>query len=262
MKRFAFTIILNGLHHLKHNDYYKFMLDNFDYWVVAEGASNSLGSTSWCKRMPDNYHDNGHSVDETVEFLQKLSNNHNNFKYVSKNGFWNSKDEQVNGCISVLKNYENSGFLWQVDCDEQWSLENIKKAEDQLIQFNLETAAFPARSWVGKDMLAVGEWGECITGGYTRLWNWKGQYFKTHEPPELEGGNGNKQMLPIYFDHYNYYFEQDVEFKDSWYRNHEGIYNNWKKLQTMEKNNFPIGIEYLFNDGWVKNTKTQIIYKK
>ena len=75
MKRVAFTIILNGLHHLKHNDYYKFMIDNFDLWVIAEGAVESRGSTSWCKKMPDNLHNNGRSVDGTLEFLTELSDN-------------------------------------------------------------------------------------------------------------------------------------------------------------------------------------------
>lgn len=260
MKRFAFTIILNGLHHLQHNDYYKFMLNNFDYWIIAEGASNNYGSTSWCKPAIAEYHNQGRSVDGTFEFLNNLVKNNSNVKLVTKNGLWLSKDEQVNTAIQELKKYENSGYLWQIDIDEQWTLEDIQKAEKQLKEINLNSAAFPARSWLGKNLLAKGEWGECMNGGYIRLWNWNGEYFKSHEPPTLTIGNGNHKMLPIYFDHYNYYFEKDVEFKDKWYSGHEGILQNWKNLQKLEKENFPKHISSFFNGGWFCNSGTNIIY--
>ena len=70
MKRIAFTIILNGLHHLKHNDYYLFLINNFDYWIIVDGASNNNGSTTWCNNMLDKYHNNGASNDGTIEFIK------------------------------------------------------------------------------------------------------------------------------------------------------------------------------------------------
>jgi hypothetical protein len=76
----------------------------------------------------------------------------------------------------------------------------------------------------------------------------------------LVGGNGNHCMIPIYFNHYNYYFEKDVIFKDLWYSNHEGILNNWKKLQTLSKEAFPLPINNFFNSGWASNTDTQIVW--
>jgi len=257
--RVAFTIILNGLHHLKHNDYYKFIIDNFDLWVIAEGAVNNSGSTSWCKKMPDNFHNNGRSIDGTYDFLKELSDNPK-VEVVISEGLWASKDEQVNATINIIKEKFNNVFLWQIDCDEQWSIENIELAEKTLLNNNINSAAFPAYSWLGNNILAKGEWGECINGGYTRLWNWKGQEFQSHEPPLLVGGNGNHCMIPIYFNHYNYYFEKDVIFKDLWYSNHEGILNNWKKLQTLSKEAFPLPINNFFNSGWASNTDTQIVW--
>ena len=156
MKRVAFTIILNGLHHLKHNDYYKFMIDNFDLWVIAEGAVESRGSTSWCKKMPDNLHKNGRSVDGTLEFLTELSDNPK-VEVIICEGLWTSKDEQVNAAIEVIKEKTNNSFLWQIDCDEQWSLENIELAEKTLLDNNLNSAAFPAHSWLGQKIVAKGE---------------------------------------------------------------------------------------------------------
>lgn len=260
MNRVAFTIIFNGLHHLKHNDYYKFILDNFDHWVIAEGAVQSNGSTSWCKTMPLWCHDNGRSIDGTLKFLEDLSKTNSNLSLITKNGFWNSKDEQVNGCITELKKYYDNGYLWQIDCDEQWSLENLERAETLLEQENLKTACFPARSWLGKNLLAKGEWGECIRDGYRRLWKWQGEQFQTHEPPLLDGINDPMKMLPIYFDHYNYYFEKDVAFKDIWYSGHEGILENWKMLQTLPKEVFPLDIKNFFSHGWNAMTDTKIVH--
>ena len=57
--RIAFSIILNGLHHLQHNNYYQTMLDNFDYWVIVEGQALPNGSTSWCKQLNEKYQING-----------------------------------------------------------------------------------------------------------------------------------------------------------------------------------------------------------
>jgi hypothetical protein len=257
--RVAFTIILNGLHHLMHKDYYKFIIDNFDLWVIAEGAVHSNGSTSWCKPMPDEYHNNGRSKDGTHEFLLNLANNPK-VKVLTHNGLWHSKDHQVNTCIDTIKKQYNEAFLWQIDCDEQWQLGDIQEAEKIMIQHNLDCASFPCKAWIGKNILATGEWGECINSGYTRLWKWKGQSFQKHEPPLLEGGNGNQAVVSIYFDHYNYYFEQDVEFKEKWYNHHLGIHKNWKLLQNKPKEEFPVGIDHLFDFGWNRMTKTKLFY--
>lgn len=262
MKRFAFTIIFNGIHHLKHNDYYKFIVNNFDHWVVAEGAAQSNGSTSWCKTIPDSLHNNGRSVDGTVEFLKVLEQEYPNISLVTTDGFWHSKDAQVNACIEELKKKYNEGYLWEIDSDEQWTLDNIQKAEKTLTELNLKTAAFPAYSWLGPNLQARGVWGECIKDGYTRLWNWAGEYFQKHEPPILAGNNKPMKILPIYFDHYNYYFEKDVKFKDTWYSAHEGILENWKILQKLSKEEFPKPISAFFNSGWIRNTNTEIIYTK
>ena len=66
------------------------MLNNFDYWVVVEGASLNNGSTYWCKSISDKYQTNGMSVDGTVEFLSSIESDKliflNYFKKYFKNG--------------------------------------------------------------------------------------------------------------------------------------------------------------------------------
>ncbi|MFZ9376838.1 MAG: hypothetical protein ACO25K_06910, partial [Candidatus Fonsibacter ubiquis] len=243
--RIIFTIIFNGLHHLTHNNQAEFILNNCDKWVVVEGASQSTGSTSWCKKIPDTLHNNGASVDGTREFLTNLAKATDKIIYVPSNGFWNSKDHQVNRAIDEVKKITDKCFLWEFDIDEQWTSEAMDKAEKELVEKNAKTGSFLANCYVGKNIKALGEWGECSPGGYTRLWNWSGEYFSKHEPPTLEGGNGLHLTLTPKFNHYNYYFEQDVKFKNDWYGGHEGIYERWKLINSLPDQIFPLPISAL-----------------
>lgn len=244
--RIAYTIILNGLHHIKHNDYYIKMLDNFDYWVVVDGANKSLGSTSWCKSIPDEYHNNGASNDGTVEFLSSIQENYENLIFVKSNGLWNSKDEQVNVAISEIKKITNECYLWQIDIDEQWDLDSLKLAEEILKSNNAKTGIFNCEYYVGDNLVSKGEWGE---SNYIRLWDWKGEYFHMHEPPIIIGGNGKTiNINDVKFKHYSYFFEKDVKFKNDYYSGHDDIYNKW--LEIKKRDDFPIHISNLISGNW------------
>ena len=256
--RIAFTIILNGLHHLKHNNYYQYLIDNLDYWIIVEGASDNKGSTGWCRQMPENYHINGKSIDGTREFILDLQKQHKNvICNFNSNGLWASKDEQVNSAAETINSITQNCFVWEIDADEQWRICDMVQAEKQLIQSNGKTGMFTCNYFVGKDIVVKGQWGEGSNIPYIRLWNWSNDSFKRHEPPQLKNGDGNMIRLPQKFNHYAYYFEQDVKFKETWYTNHEGIYDGWKKLQTETV--FPQHIKSLFTKGgyWA-NTHTYI----
>ena len=258
--RIAFTIIFNGLHHLKHNDQYKFLSSHFDYWVVVEGASKSSGSTSWCKKIPANIHKNGASVDGTREFLDQLSSDCKNVIYIPSNGFWESKDHQVNVAIEEIKKITKKCFLWQVDIDEQWKAEDLGAAEEEILLFNYKVGSFRANCYIGKNLMAIGDWGECSTYGYTRLWQWEGEKFIAHEPPILDGLMGKDALLlSPRFNHYNYYFEKDVLFKDQWYGGHEQIYDRWKLINKLPRHMFPLHISNLITGPWGKSSSS-IIY--
>ena len=229
--RIGFTIIFNGLHHLLHNNYAEKLVNMLDYWVIVEGAAGNTGSTKWCKEMPDKYHDNGSSIDGTIAFISGFMNGRikNDITLFVANGIWESKDTMVNTAIEWIKeNLTENAFLWQIDIDEQWTPEAMDMAEKELIG---DTGLFLADYYVGPGFMAKDE------RPYKRLWRWKGQRFASHEPPLLEGGNGTEQLLSQRFNHYAYYYEKDVRFKDDWYGGHEGIYKRWKELQ--EETNFP-----------------------
>lgn len=251
--RVIFTIILNGKHHLEHNDYARTLACNCDKWIITEGAVKPNGSTSWCKPISERYQHDGHSVDGTVEYLIDLSNKYDNIHLVLNKGLWESKDEQVNACIRRIT--DQSCFLWEVDCDEQWDPANMTKAEKYLTEWKAKTGCFYADYFVGKDLIAKGEWGEGHLLPYRRLWDWKGELFSTHEPPTLAGQNEPfVTMCEVRFRHYAYYYDQDVQFKNDFYSGHEGILEKWRDLQ--EETIFPQPISRLIVGPWGKTQTT------
>jgi len=257
--RIVFSIIFNGLHHLLHNDQFRFILNNCDKWIIVEGASESNGSTNWCKKMPDEYHNNGGSIDGTRQFLKELSQQESKLVYVPSSGFWSSKDQQVNRAIDEIKKITDKCFLWQMDIDEQWTAEAMNQAEMEMSEYKIKIGAFQSECYCGKNLRPVGEWA-CPDGVY-RLWDWEGEYFTKHEPPTLDGCKDKlgKLLTPI-FKHFNYYWEKDVKFKDAWYGGHEQIYERWKYINSLPKETFPIHISSLISGYW-GTTNTNIVWK-
>lgn len=231
MKRVAFTIVLNGMKHLLHNNYAEFILKNFDHWYVVEGVARSTGSTSWCREMPQDFHNNYHSIDGTLEYLQALTNTHNNLTVISREGGWDNKDCMVNAAAQHINKDNGECFVWELDVDEQWTLEDLKGAEQSLEQAKGKTGTFLSDYYVGKDLLAIGAWGEGKGLPYRRLWHWNKDSFHAHEPPMLRNGDDPIIHLPHRFKHYAYYFEEDVAFKDKWYGSQQGTLQLWQALQ-------------------------------
>jgi hypothetical protein len=255
LPRIAFTIILNGLHHLLHNSYAETLCDMVDHWVIVEGAAGNTGSTAWCKAMPPEVHKDGRSVDGTVKFLQQLADRRPNVHVVIGDGLWPSKDAQVNRAVDEVRKLASDCWLWEIDADEQWAQPAMDLAETTLAASGNGAAAFRCDAFMGKDIVARGEWGE--NPPYRRLWRWNGESFDTHEPPRLHGCGKNPLVLPQRFSHYSYYFEQDVKFKSQWYGGHEAVYENWLKLQRQTK--FPRPISALFGMTSYGLSKTSIV---
>lgn len=255
--RIAYTIILNGKRHLLHNNYYEQMLENFDKWVVVEGVALNQGSTSWCKVLPDSFHNNFLSNDGTTEFLDNIKSNKLTI-IRNNNKPWSSKDEQVNAAIEEIKKQANKCFLWQIDIDEQWTPEKLAKAENIMEVEKAKTGCFLCNFFVGKNQIVLGDWGEGKYLPYRRLWRWDGENFKCHEPPTLNGKNGPGILIPVKFNHYAYYFEEDVIFKENYYSGYDGLLDRWKSIQN---NKSRIHVKHLLGPNtWWANTNTIIKY--
>jgi hypothetical protein len=265
--RVGFTIALNAVHHFRNNDYAKKLAEMLDYWVVIEGAAGSSGSTEWCKEMPDEFHFQGGSIDGTAPYIQELAEKFPNVILGQYVGMWDNKDRMVNRALRFLRSIieeEHGGdykdvYLWQIDADEQWTSFDMGAAESYLLEYNCDVGEFYCNYFIGEHLQAVGEWGEGKKVPYRRLWRWKGQDFESHEPPQLKDDKSTRLLCPQRFDHYAYYFPQDVKFKDAWYSGHEGIYDRWVDLNKRDESEFPCGIDQLITGPWGR-TDTQIIY--
>ena len=254
--RVAFTIIYDGFHHLTHNGFADFMLQNFDKWVVVEGHARAGGSTSWCKNLglPQR------STDGTHEYLLYLASKNEKLIYFSKGTYWNSKDQQVNKAIEIIKTFTNSCYLWQVDVDEQYSPCDLLKAEIALDKSGLKAGQVKFNHYLcvndhGKQLIATGDWG---SGSHIRLWKWSGEWFISHEPPKIEGQT-DVADLPVKYNHYSYFFEKDVLFKDKYYGYHN-LHYHWTKLKSFD-GDFPRPITDLFgkkNKRISKNSQIEV----
>lgn len=238
--RVAFTIIYNGVHHLKHKDYVKRLLPHVDLWVFVDGLAGNKGSTSWCKELVG-----CGSEDGTVEYLKELQKTHPNLVLVECEKKWHSKDAMVNRAIEEIKKHTNKSFLWEIDADEQWTPELMSLSEQYLVEKKGKTGTFHSNYFMGQNIRAFGMWGEGVGYPYRRLWDWNGEYFMKHEPPVLLKGNGREVLIPFKFDHYAYYFPQDVEFKSKYYGGHERVYDNWQKM-NQGKLKLPCELKILF----------------
>lgn len=250
--RVAFTIIYNGLHHLQHNGFAEFMAANFDLWVVVEGHARPGGSTSWCKFIPVDPVSN----DGTIDYMEQFCRNHKNVKFYSHGRFWHSKDMQVNHALDMIRARTSNAMLWQVDCDEVWSIKDIEKAEHIALSRYENAFSFQHHQYVGENLIASGGWGD---SSVTRLWKWKGEFFTSHEPAAIQGQKD--YFIPgLKFHHYSYYFERDVIFKSQYYRGHEKVYENWLRLQSKTETDFPLNITSLF--GHKTQYKSTISWQK
>lgn len=239
--RLAFTIVYNGLHHLKHKGFTDFMLSNFDLWVIVEGQAKNGGSTGWCNDIETP----AQSDDGTVEFLQSIKAK--NKVFYTPGVAFASKDHQVNKAIQFLQQMQYKyGFLWQVDVDEHWTVEKLQAAERFAENSPHMAFSFEFNHYVKKlddgYVVARGDWG---TAYVNRLWKWHGQYFKTHEPAVLHGQKYAQAIPGILFDHYSYVFEKDVKHKSLYYGGHQFVYENWKRLDSLE---YPAHISALFGE--------------
>jgi len=245
--RVALTIVLNGLAHLQHNDYAEFIVNNFDYWAIVEGATDNKGSTDWVQGASamHKFHKDGLSIDGTTEFIDALEEKYPDKILIVRHGegLWNSKDEMVNMGLSALEEVCPLGaMLWQIDVDEQWTLEQIERIETTLAGGQFHGAVFQCNQMVGKNRVAKGiSWGN---EWMHRLWKWDGkQRFISHEPPLMEEATLYLRS-PEKFMHYSYYFPDDVKFKAKWYYNDPSIIHHWMKLQRNTR--LPVALTALF----------------
>jgi hypothetical protein len=238
MEKNAFTIVLNGMPYLEWQ--YKIIPKVFDNWYIIEGATRPTKDTSWCKSVPDKYFDSHKlSVDGTSEFLDHIKCD--KIHVIRNNSdFWNGK---VDMCNSFMDKIATPSILMEFDVDEIWTVDNLNNllsySEEK---FNdVDGFMLKCNYFVGPGLYISNEgfygnpWDQ-----WSRHWHIKEKtHWLSHEPPRVKGLNYflNRKITQEkgwVFDHYAYYLENQVKFKEDFYGYTDAL-SHWKRLQINKK---------------------------
>lgn len=238
MEKNAFTIVLNGMPYLEWQ--YKIIPKVFDNWFIIEGATKPTKDTAWCSTIPDKYYnDYKLSVDGTTEFLDHIKSD--KIHVLRTNGtFWEGK---VDMCNSFMDKISVPSILMEFDVDEIWTVDNL----NNLLSFSEEKFndvdgfMLKCNYFVGPGLYIANE------GHYGNPWDQWSRHWHikrptrwiSHEPPRLHGldrflhRNVTAEKGWV-FDHYAYYLENQVAFKEDFYGYKDAV-SHWKKLQRNTK---------------------------
>jgi hypothetical protein len=216
-------------------------------WHVVEGPALNVGCTSWCKKLK-----RGSSRDGTCEYLHHISR-HDRVDVIQQ-PIWKGKVEMVNAPLSGVK---EGDIVVQIDADEVWTarqLETICYVLDNNSPRN--AAQFYCRYFVGPQLVITSRDGYGNHGAYEWRRAWRAQpgfAFNKHEPPETNRtdmwiGRDETETLGLVFDHYAYYFQESVMFKEKYYGYADAV-KQWKALQSY--NSFPVKAGHLLK--WIKD---------
>jgi hypothetical protein len=198
--------------------------------IVVEGAEP--GSFNFSRS-------NGHSLDNTLEILHQFKEYEDPENKVCivtaedeghPNGFWpGEKDEQ--SCAYAKR--ANGDYLWQVDIDEFYRDEDIKKIFSLLKEQPLITAmTFKMITfWGGFNVITDGWYLRRGASYYHRLFRWgPGYQYSTHRPPTIVDEKGRNlrnlhwidgkttERLGILMYHYSLLFPKQVLEKCDYYQ--------------------------------------------
>lgn len=197
--------------------------------IVVEGA---------CPTAKDVATKDGHSIDGTFNALRRFQREEDPEKKVIvvtasdegyASGFWPEKDE-----MSVAYARRTTGnYLWQVDSDEFYREDQIKKLVAILETERPDAVSFPSLTFWGSTKYIVDSFYLIRDNAreYHRLFAWAPGYtYKTHRPPTVLDAAGintrkkkwlnaaNLEKRGIYLFHYSLLFPHQVFNKISYYK--------------------------------------------
>jgi len=139
----------------------------------------------------------------------------------------------------------------QIDCDEIWSADGIVRAFKAVVDDKRACLKVRCSFFVGEGRTIAfnGGWGDG-PGEWLRVWrSYPGDYFASHAPPVLVTTRDNQLQSVavdhsecadkdemwekgIFFDHYAYVREEQVQFKAKFYGYGAEAVEGWRRLQT------------------------------
>ncbi len=214
-----------------------------DFVFITEGATKAKnhywdGDTSFFTK-------DGKSTDNTVDVIKKFAKNKLNFFLKEAEHFWDGKTSMLNYWF-----YENSpiyeaDYVWQIDIDEFYKKNDIKKIIEILKQEKPSRVDFFANHfWGGFDYCiderSDGVWANKIP--WMRIFKInKNSKWISHEPPKMLFNEYEKIIskyetlkMNLKLNHYSYVSEEQVLFKSKFYNNPDKI-SLFKEWQTNKE---------------------------
>lgn len=266
------TIVLNG------EPFIRYHADVFDslpfdwHWHIIEGVAEHKHDTAWSLEfgasISDEMHDHGLSNDGTSQYLDELV-----AKYPDKvtvyrtpgGAFWDGKLEMVNAPIPDIA---EQCLLWQVDADELWTADQLRRGRQMFIDNPQATAAlYLCTYFVGEDLVitSIDTYGNNRSYEWLRTWRFvPGSRWMSHEPPRLccPAPDGSwvdiaaiQPMMHLetaraglVFQHFAYVTPEQLRFKELYYGNKNAV-AKWEELQKTQE--FPVKLGDYFE--WVKD---------
>ncbi|MGA1824018.1 MAG: glycosyltransferase family 9 protein [bacterium] len=270
-----FTIVLNGEPFIRHHIEVFNKLPFPWHWHIIEGVADLTHDTSWCLQngggITDRIHSEGRSNDGTSEYLDELAKQYSDTitLYRKPRGeFWDGKLEMVN---APLANIHEECLLFQIDTDELWTQDQLKRVYALFAEHPEKTAAFYlCHFFVGEDLVTTtrNSYGNHMNFEWVRTWRFKPGYkWVSHEPPRLclqdkEGKwhdiamdnpfvHADTEKEGLLFQHYAYVTKEQLRFKELYY-GYRGALETWFSLQAQQE--FPVLLRNFFP--WVKDNTT------
>ena len=209
-------------------------------WVIVEGLSRHGSDRGG--RQPDlsGLHINYRSIDGASEYLESIKDER--VKLIRRPQIWNGKTDMCNAALEAMP---DGDLLWEVDCDENWTVPQIEKCALLFDRFLFkQSALFCCRVWVGPDryIFTPGMSGNHLEYEWRRVWRFRSDWrFKTHEPPVY--GHVRTGVNPgdlthaetmdagLVFNHLAYVNESQVAFKSRYY-GWPKLLDGWRRLQS------------------------------
>jgi hypothetical protein len=235
-----FTIVLDGMPYItEHLPVYQSLTVPWR-WLIAEGASENVNCTKWCK-----WQEPRHSWDGTEEYLASIDDPR--VTYLSRK-LWAGKKAMIN---NLLLQVTEPCVLVEADADELHSKENLELLYEV---FNRDASVgciqMPCRYFVGPDLVCIGTncWSNRDTE-WERAWRYlPGDRFSSHEPPVFPYHGrvmrrAEAQHIGLKFDHYAYATYEQAIYKEKFY-GYTGLVDQWIALQKHQE--FPVQLDKFF----------------
>jgi hypothetical protein len=220
------------------------------HWHIIEGMAKLKYDTAWGLenggQVPQEFHEDGLSVDGTTEYINSLLLQHKSSITVYRKPMgmlWEGKREMVN---APLCNDLGNCLLWQLDVDELWTKKSIEKVY-KMFENNPDrwSAYFYCFYFLGLRKYIVSDGVKStMPWDWLRVWRYvNGMKWGAHEPPILLNTHGEDvgKIRPftreetlrekIGFQHFAYSTLESVLFKEAYY-GYKGLVDQWKLLQA------------------------------